>query len=173
LLQYDAIVPLARPGGTDFAVLRMEAPLTQRMAHASGGDSVMLLARQPTDYAVLIADDDPGSRDCLREIVEPQGFRTLVAESGEEAIEVVQSEPVHLFLCDMYMPKLTGLEVLELVRQVNQCLPFILISGDVDDQLMRKALQAKAYSVLAKPVSKSVLLYTVIRALVRAYEAEE
>jgi len=130
----------------------------------------MLLARQPANYSVLIADDDPGSRACLRDIVELQGFRTLEAEDGEEALEVVQSTSVHLFLCDMYMPKLTGLEVLELVRQINGVLPFILISGDVDDRLLRKALQAKAYSVLAKPVSKNVLLYTVIRALAQSYE---
>lgn len=130
-----------------------------------------MLTRDPGGYSILIADDDAGSRESLREIVEPEGFQTLTASSGEEALEMMQSQPVHLMLCDMYMPKLTGLEVLRFIRQSNDLLPFILVSGNVDEQLMRQALTAKAFSVLAKPVSKGLLIYTVVRALARTYES--
>jgi len=68
------------------------------------------------NYSVLITDDDPGCREALRDIIESEGFRTLIASSGEEALEIVREEPVHLALLDMHMPRLSGLETLQLVR---------------------------------------------------------
>jgi CheY-like chemotaxis protein len=120
-------------------------------------------------YSILITDDDPGSRESLREIVEPEGYRTYLASSGEEAIEIVRQEPVHLALLDMHMPRLTGLETIELVHQLNAVLPCILITADANQGLMRQAFQARAYSVIPKPISKNVVLYMVVRALVRVY----
>jgi CheY-like chemotaxis protein len=117
----------------------------------------------------LITDDDRGSREALRSIVEPEGFHTLLASSGEEALDIVHEEPVHLALLDMNMPTLTGLETLQLVRQTNAVLPCILVTADVNEGLIRRALNAHAYSVIAKPVSKHIVLYTVVRALVRVY----
>ncbi len=132
----------------------------------------MALATIPGRYSILIADDDPASRETLRDIVAPEGFQTVFAEDGEQAVDIVQRQPVHLLLCDMHMPRLNGLEVLQLVRQFNELLPFILVSGQVDERLMRQALKAKAYSVVAKPVSKNVLIYVVVRALVKCYEEQ-
>jgi CheY-like chemotaxis protein len=130
----------------------------------------MVLTKNPERYSILIADDDQDCREGLREIVEPEGFKTVLAECGEEALEVVQHQSVHLFVCDMYMPRLSGLETLQLARQINEALPCILVSGDVNDRLMQEALSARVYSVLAKPVNKNVLLYLVVRALMKAYE---
>ena len=120
-------------------------------------------------YSILITDDDRESRETLRDIVEPQGYRALLASSGEEAIEIVQHQPVHVVLLDMHMPTLTGLETIQLVRQVNALLPCILVTADATEGLIRQALLAHAYSVIPKPVSKNLVLYTVVRALGRAY----
>jgi two-component system, response regulator PdtaR len=120
-------------------------------------------------YWVLITDDDRGCREALRDIIEPEGFRTLLASSGEEALDIVREEPVHLALLDMHMPRLTGLETLELVHQVNQVLPCILVTADTDEGLLRRAFQAHAYSVIPKPVNKNIVIYTVVRAIVRVY----
>ena len=54
---------------------------------------------------------------------------------------------------------------LQLVHQVNAILPCILVTADVDEMLIRQAFRARAYSVIPKPVSKNVVLYTVVRAL--------
>jgi len=126
-----------------------------------------MLATQP--YKILITDDDVGCRESLRSIVEPEGFRTYMASSGEEALDIVREEPIHLAMFDMHMPTLTGLETLELVRQINALLPCILITADPDEELMREAFRVHAYSVIPKPVSRNVVLYTVVRAL-RVYE---
>ena len=129
----------------------------------------MLATKGSRPYSILIADDDRGCREALREIVEPEGFRTLLAASGEEALDIVRDERVHLALFDMYMPSLSGLETLELVRGINALLPCILVTADADEILIRRALQARAYSVIPKPVSKNVVLYTVLKALARFY----
>ena len=128
-----------------------------------------MVATLSKPYSVLITDDDSGSREALRDIMQPEGYLTLLASSGEEALEIVREEPVHVALFDMNMPKLSGLETLELARQINAMLPVILVTADRTEALMRQALRAQAYSVIAKPVSKHIVLYTVVRALSRAY----
>ncbi len=128
-----------------------------------------MMSTTPKPYAILITDDDRGCREALRDIFEPEGFRTLLASSGEEALDIVHEESIHLALFDMNMPRLTGLETLELVRQFNALLPCILVTADATEGLMRQAFRARVFSVIPKPVSKNVVLYTVVRALVRSY----
>jgi DNA-binding NtrC family response regulator len=120
-------------------------------------------------YTILITDDDRGVREALGEIVETQGFRPVLASHGEEAVEIVQHEPIHLALLDMQMPRLTGLETLQLVRQINALLPAILITADATRELMRRAFDAQVFSVVPKPVNAQVVLMTVVRALGRVY----
>jgi CheY-like chemotaxis protein len=120
------------------------------------------------NYSILITDDERGCREALREIMEPQGYRTFLASCGEEALDIVQDEEVHLALLDVHMPSMTGLEVLRLLRQMRE-LPVILVTGDATAELIRQAQQARAYSVIPKPVSKNVVIYTVVRALLRCY----
>jgi CheY-like chemotaxis protein len=119
--------------------------------------------------SILVTDDDPVVRDTFREIFEPQGYNTLLAESGEEAIDIVQENDVHLALMDMHLPKLTGLETIHILRQIKGIIPMILISAESDDNLLRKALSAQAFCVLAKPVSKNLVIYVVARALEKFY----
>jgi CheY-like chemotaxis protein len=129
----------------------------------------MKAVKEPTDYSILIADDDDGCREALRDIMEPEGFRTLLASSGEEALDIVRGAAVHLVLLDMHMPTLTGLETLQLVRQINAMLPAILVTAAADQELMRRAFQMHVFSVIPKPVAKNVVLYTVVRALECSY----
>jgi CheY-like chemotaxis protein len=129
----------------------------------------MTAIQEPKNYRILITDDDDSAREALRDIVEPQGFSTVLASSGEEAVDIVSQVDVHLVLLDMHMPDLTGLETLELVRQVNAILPAILVTADANPNVLRQAQQQHVYSVIPKPVNKNVVLYTVVRALVRFY----
>lgn len=119
--------------------------------------------------SILVTDDDPASRQTFLEIFEPVGFRTFLAESGEEAIDIIKGHDVHVALMDMHLPKLSGLETMAIVREIKGMFPMILISADQDEHLMRKALSAQAFSVLAKPVSRSLVIYIVRRALEKFY----
>jgi CheY-like chemotaxis protein len=120
--------------------------------------------------SILITDDDVAARETLRDIFEPAGYRTFLAESGEEAIDIVKEEDVHLAVMDLHLPRLSGLETMSLVRQIKGVLPMILITAERDENLLRKALSANAFCVLAKPVSKNVIIYVVTRALEKYYD---
>jgi len=119
--------------------------------------------------SILITDDDPAVRETFRDIFTKEGFHTLLAESGEEAIDIVQDQDVHLALMDMHLPRLSGLETITILRQIKGVIPMILISAESDDNLLRQALSAHAFCVLAKPVSKNVVIYVVTRALEKFY----
>src|SRR5437016_5618426 len=84
-------------------------------------------------FSILITDDDSGSREAIREIVEPEGYRTLLASSGEEAVDIVREKNVHLALLDVHMPRLTGLETVQLVHQINEVLPCILVTANASE----------------------------------------
>ncbi len=129
----------------------------------------MMASSHDKPYSVLITDDDRACRETLRDIFHEEGYPTLLASSGEEALDIVRNEPVHVALLDLQMPRLTGLETLQLVHQINALLPCVLVTAEASEEVIREALRAQAYSVIAKPVSKSLVLYTVVRALVRAY----
>ena len=120
-------------------------------------------------FNILITDDDRGIREILRELVEAQGHRPLLAADGDEAFDIVQAEPVHLVLLDMHMPRMTGLETLQLIRSLNLALPAILITADATMELLRQAFHAHVFSVIPKPVNKNIVITTMVRALIRTY----
>ena len=120
--------------------------------------------------SLLITDDDQEFRETLRVVFEPEGFRTLLAADGEEALQIVHSREVHLVLLDMHMPKLTGLETLRLLKQFKIMLPCILLSAQLDDMILEQARRAQAFSVLSKPVTRGQLTRIVRQALRWTYD---
>jgi CheY-like chemotaxis protein len=138
-------------------------------------------AGQPTDelkpqteignrFRILVADDDRGIRETLDEVLQNRGFDTVLAKDGGEAVEIVQVQMVHLVLFDMHMPRLTGLEALNLVRQtLHKLVPALLMTADATSELMKQAMQAQVYSVIPKPVNKNLVLLTLAKALEQVY----
>ena len=119
--------------------------------------------------SLLITDDDCDFRETLQGVFEPQGFRTLLASDGEEALKIVHRQEVHLVLLDMHMPKLTGLETLQQLKQFRAMLPCILMSAELDELLIEQARRAQAFSVLAKPVTLRQITGVVHQAMQRTY----
>ena len=132
----------------------------------------MVGSRLSLQFQVLVADDQPACRDDVRSILQPLGLEVEEAGSGEEALDLLQVKPVHLLVCDMHMPRLSGLETVKLARRMNAALPCILMSGQVDPPLIRQALEVQVYSVLGKPISRHELVYTLNRALAKVYGQE-
>lgn len=119
--------------------------------------------------SLLITDDDPGYRETLRVVFELRGFRTILAGDGEEALQIVHGETVHLVLLDMHMPRLTGLETLRLLKEFRAMLPCILLSAQLDDLIIEQAQRAHADFVLAKTVTIGQITNTVRQSLQRTY----
>jgi CheY-like chemotaxis protein len=123
-------------------------------------------------FSVLIADDDRGNREALGEVLDREGFRTVLAEDGGRAVELVQVDLVHLVLFDMHMPGLTGLEAFAVIRQtLDRELPAVLMTADATNDLIRRAFQAQVFSVIPKPVNTNIVLNTLSRALAKVYGA--
>ena len=122
-----------------------------------------------TSPSLLITDDDRAFRETLQAVLEPLGLRTLLAGDGQEALEILHDEEVHLVLLDMHMPRLTGIETLRLVKQFKAILPCILLSAQLDDMIVEQARRAQAFSVLAKPVTRRQITGIVAQALKRTY----
>ena len=123
-----------------------------------------------SNASILITDDDPHFRETLSELLLPRGFRTILASDGQEALEIVTSEEdIHLLLMDNNMPRLSGLETLRRVKQIKAALPCILLSARMDDDLREEALQAQAFSVLPKPVTRGQITGAVEAAFRQAY----
>ena len=119
-------------------------------------------------FRLLIADDDRGVREAFCAVFEPF-FELIEAESGDEAVEVIEQIRVDIALLDMHMPRRTGLETLRVLKRVHADAPGILVTAAADDGLRRDAIAARAYRVLDKPVAKAELVSTVDAAIRAAY----
>ena len=121
---------------------------------------------------VLIADDDAHTRNLLRELIESWGFVPLVAEDGEQALELAQQQP-DLALLDLMMPKIDGFELLKRLRAAPATagLPVILLTaaGEVDDKL--KGLELGADDYVTKPFRIVDLQKRVVAAVQKRREA--
>lgn len=129
---------------------------------------VQAVSRFSRRYQLLIADDDAAFRETLRLLFEPC-FELIEAESGEEAICIVEYRPVDIALLDMNMQQVTGLETVRFIKTVNEQAPCILVTADVSDNLLRDAEEAEAFSVLSKPVTRRDVVQTVQTAMDAAY----
>jgi CheY-like chemotaxis protein len=120
-------------------------------------------------FSILVTDDDRGSRESLAGLLAERGFQTVEAATGEEAIEIVRVEMIHLVFFDMHMPRMTGLEALQQVRLFNDLLPAILVTADANRDVIRQAFMAHVFSVIPKPLNKNIVLHTLGRALQQVY----
>ena len=131
---------------------------------------LLVIAVNLVTPSILITDDDRAFRETLHEVFAPRGFRTLLAEDGQEALDILKQETVHLMLLDMHMPRLTGLDTIRIVRVEFGSVPWILMSAKLDEQLRSQAELAEAASVLSKPVSFRDITTAVHGALQSAYD---
>ena len=123
---------------------------------------------------ILITDDDEAWRVGLREALEPRGYETLEATSGEEAIEVVHEVRPHLVVLDIELPHLNGIETLRIIRQEMDIeLPAIVISSAVTDRMMEEALALHAFTVMEKMAGLHQILFAISRALRKYYTIRE
>lgn len=130
-----------------------------------------MVIETPQPYDLLIADDNRGFRETLREFLEPRlVLRIHEVESGEAAVEYSQDCQIDIVLLDMHMHMMTGLEALRVLKDMNAARPCILITSEATDDLRKDAADADAYSVLSKPVRRAELCMTIADALVEAYD---
>jgi two-component system response regulator FlrC len=100
---------------------------------------------------ILIVDDEPDIRELLVQLLEPEVEKVLVAEGGDEAIQIIQSQTVHLVISDIRMPRGSGIDLLERVSQMPSPSPIVLLMTGFAD-ITPKLAQAKgAVGMVFKP----------------------
>ncbi len=100
---------------------------------------------------VLVVDDEPAIRRALMRMLESHGMHVVSAGDGAEALEVLAREPVDVAVVDLMMPRLGGLQLLELVRERHAGVEVVLMTAFGDVETAVKAVQAGAYHFLTKP----------------------
>ena len=113
---------------------------------------------------ILIVDDDPGQRSLLDSFLRGQGFETVLADSGERALELLPTGKFSMMISDVRMPGLTGLETLQRARKIFPTLPVLLVTAYADIRDAVEAMRDGALNYLAKPIDLDELLATVRQA---------
>ncbi len=114
---------------------------------------------------VLIIDDERSIRNTLRDILEYERFEVDEAKDGEEGLEKIKSHDYDVVLCDVKMPKVDGLEVLERGLALKPEAQFIMISGHANIDTAVEATKKGAYDFIQKPPDLNRLLVSVRNAL--------
>lgn len=114
---------------------------------------------------VLIVDDKEMMRDSVGTTLERAGFRTLTATDGQGALDSIARERPDAVVTDMRMPGVSGMELLERVRQIDDELPIVLMTAFGTIETAVKAMKLGAFDYLTKPFEGDELIIAVKRAI--------
>jgi two-component system nitrogen regulation response regulator NtrX len=114
---------------------------------------------------ILVIDDEAAIRDSLRMILEYEHYEFLGASNGPEGLAQVQRERPDLVLLDIKMPGMDGMEVLRKLRELDDTLPVVIISGHGTLATAVEAIKAGATDFLDKPLSSERVIVTLHNAL--------
>ena len=114
---------------------------------------------------ILIIDDERFIRASLREILEYEKYEVIEAQDGAEGLQKIKDEEVDLVLCDVKMPILDGMDVLDQVKQLDRSPQFIMISAHGTIETAVEATKKGAFDFISKPPDLNRLLLTVRNAL--------
>ena len=118
---------------------------------------------------ILVIEDEAAIRRVLKKILseENENYAVEEAEDGLVGIEKIKNEDYDLVLCDIKMPKMDGVEVLEATKKIKPEIPFVMISGHGDLETAVNTMKSGAFDYISKPPDLNRLLNTVRIALDR------
>ncbi len=118
-------------------------------------------------YSVLIVDDDEALADVLSTRLTRQGFGTLIADSGQRALELARAERPDCILLDLRLPDVDGFDLCQkLVDSAETCeIPVIIVSGLEQPDIIRRCRAAGCRYYVRKPYDPNALLTLVRQAI--------
>ncbi len=129
-------------------------------------------SRLEPEHSVLIVDDEASIRKTLEGVFSDEGFSTLVAEDGQQALVLLKSFKPSVVLLDIWMPGMDGLEILLKIKQMYPSVPVIMMSGHATIATAVKATRLGAFDFIEKPLGLGATLALVRRALRGVPETE-
>ncbi|MGL4965533.1 MAG: response regulator transcription factor [Inquilinus sp.] len=130
-------------------------------------------AGDPGDPVIFIVDDDSHVRDGIRGVLEEDGRIVEDYASCEAFLEAYHPGRAACLLVDAYLPGMSGLELLQWLRDAGHRLPAIMITGNSDVHMAVQAMKAGASDFIEKPVGRGELLAGVERALEQSRDANK
>ncbi len=123
----------------------------------------------PDQANILVIDDEQIMREGCSRILSKDGWAVITAENGKQGLEVIQTDPkiIDLILLDLMMPGMSGMEVLDQVRNIEPSLLVIVITGYATVESAVEAMKKGAYDFIPKPFTPDQLRIVVRRALER------
>jgi signal transduction histidine kinase/ActR/RegA family two-component response regulator len=124
---------------------------------------------------VLVIDDEDGIRFACQRILTRMGFKTFAASRGLEGLEIIKNEVISIVLLDLKMPGMDGLEVLQHIREEDDSILVIIITGFATIETAIEAMKKGAYDFIPKPFEPEHLRMVVDRArerMILTMEAE-
>ena len=122
---------------------------------------------------ILIIDDERAIRRALREILEFEDFEVEEAENGREGLEKAKSESYDIIFCDIKMPEMDGMEVLDGLLKAEVDSPVIMISGHGNIETAVQAIKKGAFDFIEKPLDLNRILVTIRNAKDKTVLIEE
>jgi len=114
---------------------------------------------------ILVIDDERAIRNTLKDILSFEGFEIEEAADGVEGLEKIKANDYDCILCDVKMPKMDGLEVLDKVKDLKPDIPFVVISGHGNIETAVDAVKKGAFDFISKPPDLNRLLITIRNAM--------
>jgi DNA-binding NtrC family response regulator len=122
---------------------------------------------------ILIIDDERAIRRALREILEFEKFEVEEAENGKEGVDKAKAELYDIIFCDIKMPEMDGMEVLDELLKSKVETPVIMISGHGNIETAVQAIKKGAYDFIEKPLDLNRILVTIRNAQDKVVLQEE
>jgi len=117
---------------------------------------------------ILIVDDEQSMRDFLKILLMKEGYSVITAADGEEALEALENKTVDLVVSDIRMPSMSGLELLETIRERDVDLPVIMITAFASPNDAVQAMKNGAYDYISKPFNVDEIKSVIASATSRA-----
>jgi DNA-binding response OmpR family regulator len=121
---------------------------------------------------ILIVDDEPSVVVALQFLMQQQGYHVLIAETGEDALDLIYKYKPDLVILDIMLPGIDGHEVCEIVRLNPDCreIKILFLTARRDEEEIAKGLALGADAYITKPFSNDKLVAAVHEILERRYE---
>jgi len=114
---------------------------------------------------ILVIDDEPSNREAISLLLTGAGYQVEAAESGEEALEILQKKPFEVILTDLFLPGVSGIDILKKVKEDAPFTSVILITGKASAETAVEAMKEGAFDYITKPVHLEKLKVVIAKAL--------
>jgi DNA-binding NtrC family response regulator len=114
---------------------------------------------------ILVIDDEAPIRETLKEILEYENYTVTTADDGNKGLLLIQKNEYDVVLCDVKMPGIDGMELLDRAQALRPDLPFIMISGHGNVEMAIDATKKGAYDFITKPPDLNRLLISIRNAI--------